>query len=232
MKTLNILSNFFHEDNDYNLTAEKEIGGPIIEADYDSIKTEIGVDLRPSFHEVTSLHDSFKFLLLNDDLVVSECVIDGIIMTFNDFSQEHYIHAFDEFGESFIKFARQFYPLDIYEKATDEVTLTVVKPISDSNNEIEFWIWNNSGQKYKLRFQSFLEYLIAGISCKFCVFWQYFYIDIDSMNLDDPFTNEWLAQSFSEAINRSNFCLESMNRFFSDYDWSMQEKELERLKNL
>lgn len=207
---------------------DQELGEAIIEADYDAIKTEIGIDLRPSFHQTVSQYDRFKFLLEADGSVISECVIDGIILTFNKFAQEHYIHAFDEFGDDFIKFARQFYPLDIYEKAEDEVTLTIVKPITDENPNLDFWIWNNAGHKYPLKFKTFEEYILCGIDNKFVVGWQYFYVETESVDFDEPLR---LAPDFSDAMYRMDWALQLMKKYFPDDDWSMQEQELKRVND-
>ena len=229
-----LISNFFKKSHHYDWVTKKEVelGESIIDADYDSINQEIGINLRPSFDDVVSEHDRFKFILCENDDVISECMIDGLIMTFNEFGQEHYIHAFGEFGNEFISFARQFYPLDIYEKACNELTLVVVKPITSVNDEMEFWIWDNSGSKYKLRFKTFMEYLEAGIGCSFCVFWQYFYLDTDSVNFEDAFTQEWLASNFDRAISRMQDVLARMKEYFPNEDWSYQEGELERVKML
>jgi|SRR5690554_405306 len=229
-----LINNFFKRTHQYDWVTNKEIylGDSIIESDYESINQEIGIDLRHSFNDVFSEHDKFKFILYANDNVISECTIDGLIMTFNEFGQEHYIHAFDEFGEEFISFARQFYPLDIYEKACDETTLVVVKPITLVNDKMEFWIWNNVGPKYKLRFETFGEYLETGISCRFCIFWQYFYLDTKAMDFNDPFTKEWIANNFNGATSRMKTALTSMKEHFPKEDWSYQEGELERVKLL
>ena len=127
-------------------------------------------------------------------------------------------------------FAQQFYPFDIYRESLDAVTLTAIKIIDEEH--LELWIWNNAGQKYKLRFRSIEDYLEAGTQCKFVIFWQYFYIDTDAMDFFDPFVKEWVAFGYSEAILRMGEALETLKEYFLTEDWASHQKELERVKGL
>lgn len=112
---------------------------------YESIKEEIGFGVKKLYHDVFSSHNGFEINWKNDDLICGEINVLRIHHSFSSPLQEHYIHAFDEFGEDFKTFARQFYPFDIYRESLDEVTLTVVKIIDEEH--LEFWIWNNEGSR-------------------------------------------------------------------------------------
>ena len=208
-----------------------ELGDPIRENNYKMVEDEVGLKLKKHFHEVFSVHRNIEILFkAKDESIVSECSIEGLKYSFNEYAQELYIQIYDEWGEEFKTFARQFYPLDIYRESLDAVTLTVVKIIDEEH--LEIWIWNNAGPKYKLKFNSIEEYLEAGVKCKFIICWQYFYIDTEALDFNDPFTKEWIASDFFDAVSRMKTALGSMKEYFPEEDWSYQEGELERVKLL
>jgi|GEM_PF-5353861 len=198
---------------------------------FDSIKEQIGINIEKLYGKVFSSNNGFELTFKNsDNLIIGELNVLRVHYSFAPAIQERFIQVYDEWGEEFKTFARQFYPLDIYKEALDSITLTAVKIIDEEH--LELWIWNNAGQKYKLKFKSIEEYLEAGVQFKFVIFWQYFYIDNDAMDFSDPFTKEWVAFSYSDAISRMNEALETLQEYFPKEDWSYQEKELERVKDL
>lgn len=210
---------------------KNELGDPIKENNYKMVENELGLKLKRLFHNLFGIHRSIEIFYKNaDDSIVGECSIEGLKYSFNEYAQELYIQIYDEWGEEFKTFARQFYPLDIYRESLDAVTLTVVKIIDEEH--LEIWIWNNAGPKYKLKFNSIEEYLEAGVKCKFIICWQYFYIDTEALDFNDPFTKEWIASDFFDAVSRMKTALGSMKEYFPEEDWSYQEGEMERVKLL
>ena len=225
---LNALINELQSRKEFEI--EVELGDPVFEANYLSTIDEIKWNPKKLFDNFFKIHDGVELIYRANDEIIGETCIGELITIFNLFAQEHYIHAFDEFGEDFRQFARQFFPLDIYKESLDEVEFSVIKPVTE--DELEFWIWNNSGQKYKLKFKTFEEYLEAGINCKFIVHWQHFYIDSDAMNLSDSFTKEFLASDFDAAIRRMESALDSMHKYFPDIAWAEQESTLKRIREI
>jgi hypothetical protein len=197
---------------------------------YETSMEVCNVNLKKLFHTVYSEHSGFSIIWKQDSQTFGEIQVPRIIYSFSNVYQERYIQVYDEFGEEFKSFARQFYPFDIYEESLDAVKLAVVKIIDEEH--LEIWMWNNAGPKYKLKFNSIEEYLEAGIKCKFIVNWQYFYLDTDALDFNDPFTKEWVANSYLEATEDMNYALTSMKEHFPEEDWSYQEGEMERVKLL
>ena len=207
-----------------------EYNEEIIDYFYESIKENRGIDVTKLFNDVYSIHDGFNITIKTGQVILSEVNIVKLFCTFSNTFQERFIQVYDEWGGEFKIFTRQFYPLDIYRESLDSVTLTVIKIIDEEH--FELWIWNNAGQKYKLKFKSIEEYLAAGVQCKFVIFWQYFYIDTDAMDFSDPFTKEWVAFSYSEATSRMEQALTTMKECSPNNNWAGQEKELERIKKI
>ena len=156
-----------------DLILEREIR----EFHYETSKEECGFNLKKLFHSVYSVHSGFSLKWKYDEQVLGEINVPRIIYSFASTAQERLIHVFAEFGEEFKTFARQFWPLDIYKESLDAVKLAVVKIIDEE--QLEIWMWNNAGPKYKLKFNSIEAYLEAGVKCKFIINWQYFYLDTD-----------------------------------------------------
>lgn len=197
---------------------------------YETSQEEIGFNVESQFDEIYSKNNGFSLTWKMDDQILGELFLPRITSIFASSAQERCIYVDHEWGEQFKTFARQFWPLDIYKESLDSVTLTVVKIIDEDH--LELWIWNNAGQKYKLKFKSIEDYLEAGVQCKFIVCWQYFYVDTEALDFNDPFTNEWIASSYAGAISRMETAMESMKEYFPEEDWSYQENELERVKQL
>jgi hypothetical protein len=205
-------------------------GKSVYDFHYPTSEEVMAIDVRKMFDEIYKVHSGFNLVWKFDEQIFGEVNLLQMLFIFATNAQEHYIQIYDEWGEEFKKFARQFWPLDIYEESLDAVTLTVVKIIDEEH--LELWIWNNAGPKYKLKFNSIEEYLEAGVKCKFIVCWQYFYIDTEALDFNDPFTNEWIASDFNGAMSRMKTALASMKEYFPEEDWSYQEGELERVKLL
>ena len=202
-----------------------ELGEPIRSKNYKTVESEIGYDLQSLFDMIFSIHREIELVFSSkDDEVICECSIEGLQYIFNEAAQTKRIHAFDDFDPRFKELCKTLYPLDIYQKSFDAVTLTAVKIISAT--ELEFWIWNNSGQKYKLLFKTFIEYFEAGVDSKFIVGWQYFYLDKSALNFEDQFTREWLAHSLSAAKFRALESLDRMKTYFPKTDWRFYSDSL------
>lgn len=210
---------------------------------FKSIQKYIGKDVKSTFETVVREFGTLEILYHDDEETVIHEVNIGMLpyMTFTTSAQKRYIHAEEaipqppnekpKFADEFVAFAKRFYPLDVYRNAFDEQPLCCVKP-ADEHGSVEFWQWHNAGNKYQLRFKNFEEYIRAGIDCKFIVNWQYFYIDTEALDFADAFTHRWIATCFYDAISDMKECLEKMKKFFPNEDWSYQESELERVKDI
>lgn len=210
-----------------DILIEQEIlGRPIREVSYKGVNEDFKMDFKKMFHPVFSEHKELEIILKADEEVICECSIESLIYIFNEEAQRD-IYTDETLSPKFTALVKKLYPLDVYRHSLDAVTLTAINPIDEDT--LEFYIWNNSGHKYKLKFKTFEEYVNCAIDNKFIVFWQYFYIDTDAMDFDDTFTKEWLASDYSNAIRRMEDALETMEKYFTEDDWSYQKEEYNRV---
>lgn len=200
-----------------------------------AVLQETGLEVKGDFESLLNQLSVLELCYLDaEDSVIAELNFSGILMCFNDFAQEHYIHAFEDFrkeelGDAFLSFAKKFYPIDTFYKAYDGVSVGCYLPKTEES-PCEFWIWNNAGHKYKLVFRTMEEYIQAAVDCKCILSWQYFYLDTDYPDFTDSFSQLWLAPSYSEAIYRMTNALELLRQYFPGKDWGKQAQELLRVQ--
>jgi hypothetical protein len=230
---LNALIQELQDRSDIEITFE--LGDPLVdEDDYKTIEEHCNWNPRNLFHDIVNIHDGIDLIYKNEGKEIGEVNVMMLCGMFNEMFQEHYFahHEIEEQNpsEEYLDFCKQYYPIDIYKESTSDQVFTVVKPISE--DELEFWIWHGADPRFKLRFKTVEEYLKVGIKNKFIVNWQYFYIDTESMDFSDEFTRNWLASDFSGATISMDWALEQMKRHFPNADWSEQEQELKRVKEI
>jgi len=224
--------------NEFEL--EFEIGEPIIdEDDYNPVEEKFDWNPRKMFHNIINVHDGIDLAYRikgvgKGGTEIGEVKIMMFFCLFDEMMQENYYahHELDgmDIPKEYFEFWNKYYPLDIYKDSQSEQIFTVVKPIDE--DELEFWIWDSAGPKFKLIFKTYEEYLNAGIKNKFIVFWQYFYIDSNSMDFSDDSINITSASDFSGATIKMDWALEQMSQHFQNEDWSYQAREMKRLKEL
>jgi hypothetical protein len=209
-----------------DISLEKcSLGNPLSKMYVEVIQEDFGIVLEELtlayFYEISSIKILWKFSHKDDELRHF-----GGETSINNYSflleSPGFKFDFDISRGRFDKFISQLYLFDHYPESLQS-TLKVGLELRDGKEHL--WLWNDDGEKYPLTL-SIPQYFERLLETKGFIGWQYFFVDLEDCDFDDPYFNENFAAVPNDGLHRMEEFLDVMPRLFPDADYSFYRERL------
>ncbi len=99
---------------------------------------------------------------------------------------------------------------------------------NDPNPRIWYWLDDDNKYPLTLKFEAYIEEMIR---CKGAYNWQYFFIDLEAIDLNDAFFTQWIYGIPRETLKPMEEFLTVMPKIFLDFDITPYKVRYERIKD-
>jgi hypothetical protein len=233
------LLNELDANSEIKLLSTSGLNPPCRANTFDVIKDSIGIifteEVKSFYRQTNGLTIVWEY----DELVAGEVnivpIMDTMLEEYDETWKSHMIESKSFDNPNFQAFIKNLYSFDIYEESFQS-TLRVVMEINKTSKPTipKLWLWHLAGERFPLSL-TFEEYIKKIFKTRGFYGWQYFFIDLNSCDFNDPYFSEFFAESCYDALPKMDDFMKVMPKLFPKDDFSefasLQQKLIENYQS-